>query len=265
MTAQQPFEAYDQTKRKIFRFSRLQLSIASLQTSILQVSNRTVGDSMSTALGSDVRRHLSGRARKMVLPSKHVNQPDATSYSKDDSDSQIESDVFSRMGLEPILHPSCAQNRATSPFPCDSFSTPSIKKPSSMKQDAMFLRTDCILPEGMGLVQRRFGEKWMSVENVTSATLDARVRSAGWHFMWLQTAHSRLGIGRTAESATSKAVALALKQTEGRFNAAELGVVKVRRYPGFHVARATLHTRQIQQHASLGLVDEMVFRQLPSQ
>ena len=261
MTAQQPFEAYDQTNCKIFRFSRLQLSIASLQTSILQVSNRTVGDSMSAALGSDVRSHLSGRAKKMVLPSKHVNQPDATSYSKDDSDSQIESDVFSRMGLEPILHPSCAQNRATSPFPCDSFSTPSIKKPSSMKQDAIFLRTDCILPEAMGLVQRGFGEKWMSVENVTSATLDARVRSAGWHFMCLHTAHSRVGMGRTADSATSKAIALALKQTERRFNAAELGLVKVRRYPGFHVARATLHTRQIQQHASLGLVDEMVFRQ----
>jgi hypothetical protein len=82
--------------------------------------------------------------------------------------------------------------------------------------------------------------------------------------MFLQTAHSRVGIGRTAESATSKALALALKQTEGRFNAAELGLIKVTRYLGFHVARATLHTRQIQQHASLGLVDEMVLRPLPA-
>jgi hypothetical protein len=117
----------------------------------------------------------------------------------------------------------------------------------------------------MELIQTRFDEKWMSVENANAATLDARVRSAGWHFMFLQTAHSRVGIGRTAESATSKAMALALKQTEGRFNAAELGLVKVTRYPGFHVARATLHTRQIQQSPSLGLVDEMVFCQLPAQ
>jgi hypothetical protein len=107
----------------------------------------------------------------------------------------------------------------------------------------MFLRTGCILPGGMELTQRRFGEKWMSVENATAATLDALVRNAGWHFMCLQTAHSRLGIGRTAESATSKAMALALNQTEGRFNAAELGLLKVKRYLGFHVARATLHTR----------------------
>jgi hypothetical protein len=117
----------------------------------------------------------------------------------------------------------------------------------------------------MELIQTRFDEKWMSVENATAATLDARIRNAGWHFMFLHTAHSRLGIGRTAESATSKAMALALKRTESRFNAAELGLVKITRYPGFHVARATLHTRQIQQSASLGLVDEMVLRELPAQ
>ena len=102
-----------------------------------------------------------------------------------------------------------------------------------MQLSAMFLRTGCILPDGMELIQTRFDEKWMSVENATAATLDARIRNAGWHFMFLQTAHSRLGIGRTAESATSKAMALALKQTEGRFNAAELGLVKVTRSRDF--------------------------------
>jgi len=129
----------------------------------------------------------------------------------------------------------------------------------------MLLRTGCILPAGMELVQTRFDEKWLSVENATAATLDAQVRSMGWHFMFLQTAHSRVGVGRTAELATSKAMVRALKQTEDRFNAAELGLVKVTRYPGFHIARATLHTRQIQQSASLGLVDEMILRQLQAQ
>jgi hypothetical protein len=130
---------------------------------------------------------------------------------------------------------------------------------------AMFLRTGCILPAGMELVQTRFDEKWLSVENATAATLDAQVRSMGWHFMFLQSAHSRVGVERTAELATSKAMVRALKQTEDRFNAAELGLVKVTRYPGFHIARATLHTRQIQQSASLGLVDEMILRQLQAQ
>jgi hypothetical protein len=129
---------------------------------------------------------------------------------------------------------------------------------------AMFLRAGCILPPGMELIQTRFDQKWMLIENATAATLDARIRNAGWHFMFLQTAHSRHGIGRTAESATSKAMALALEQTDGRFNAAELGLVKVTKYLVFHVARATLHTRQIQQSVSLRLVDEMVLRQLPA-
>jgi hypothetical protein len=133
-----------------------------------------------------------------------------------------------------------------------------------MKLSAIFLRTGCALPAGLELTQRRFSEKWMSVENATAATLDVRIRNAGWHFMFLHAAHSRVGIGRTAESATIKAMTLALGQTEGRFNAAELGVVKVSRYPGFHVARATIHTRQIQQQASLGVVDEMVLRQFPT-
>jgi hypothetical protein len=133
-----------------------------------------------------------------------------------------------------------------------------------VKLSAMFLRRDCVLPEEMELIQSRFGEKWMSVVNATAATLDIQIRNAGWHFMYLQTAHSRVYIGRTAESPTSKAMVLALKQTEGRFNAAELGLVKVTRYPGCYVATATLHTRQIQQHASLGLADEMVLRQLPA-
>ena len=134
-----------------------------------------------------------------------------------------------------------------------------------MQLSAMFLRAGCILPPGMELIQTRFDQKWMLIENATAATLDARIRNAGWHFMFLQTAHSRHGIGRTAESATSKAMALALEQTDSRFNAAELGLVKVTKYLVFHVARATLHSRQIQQGASLGLVDEMVLRQLPAQ
>ena len=133
-----------------------------------------------------------------------------------------------------------------------------------MQLSAMFLRAGCILPPGMELIQTRFDQKWMLIENATAATLDARIRNAGWHFMFLQTAHSRHGIGRTAESATSKAMALALEQTDSRFNAAELGLVKVTKYLGFHVARATLHTRQIQQSVSLRLVDEMVLRQLPA-
>jgi hypothetical protein len=126
----------------------------------------------------------------------------------------------------------------------------------------MFLRTECVLPDGLNLGQKQFCKTWMSVEDSTSVVLDKRVRNAGWHFMWLEDACSRSGVGRTATSAIDKAIAGALKQIQGRFNAAELDSIKVSKYPGFRVARITLHARHIQQQASLGLIDEMTIRQL---
>ena len=126
----------------------------------------------------------------------------------------------------------------------------------------MFLRKGCILPDGFTLRQERFSETWMSIEDMTSAVLDERVRNAGWHFMWLEDACSSGGVGRTAASAIEKAIGSALAQIKGRFNVAELDSIRVSRYPGFQIARITLHTRHIQQQASLGLIDEMTIRQL---
>ena len=121
----------------------------------------------------------------------------------------------------------------------------------------MFLRTGCTLPDGIDLVQEQFCEKWMSVADTMAAALDVDIRNAGWHFMWLEGTYSRLGAGRTVESAIGKAVALALNQVNGRFNAAELDSINVRKYPGFLVAKVTLHARHIQQAASLGPVQEI--------
>ena len=69
-------------------------------------------------------------------------------------------------------------------------------------------------------------------------------------------------VGRTATSAIDKAIASALDRIKDRFNAAELESVSVSKYLGFRVAKITLYARQIQQQASLSLVDEMTIRQL---
>jgi hypothetical protein len=134
-----------------------------------------------------------------------------------------------------------------------------------MKQYAIFLRTRCLLPSGLGLIQKQFCELWMSVEDTTASALDTKVRNAGWHFMWLMEAYSCLGIGRTAESARRRAIILALSKVKQRFNAAELGLVKFTKYPGFQVARIILHTRQIQQQASLSVIEEISpLRKIPA-
>jgi hypothetical protein len=129
----------------------------------------------------------------------------------------------------------------------------------------MFLRTECVLPGGLDLTQKQFCKAWMSVEDTTSTVLDQKVRNAGWHFMWLEGACSRFSFGRTATSAIDKAVAGALGKIQGRFNAAELVSTKVSKYPGFQIARITLHTRHIQQQAFLSLIDELTIRQFATQ
>jgi len=91
----------------------------------------------------------------------------------------------------------------------------------------------------------------MSVEDTTAAALDIKLRSA----------HSCVGIGRTAESACSNAIVLALKKVQQQFDAAELSLLKIIKYPGFRLPGFILQTLQIQQHASLGLVDEMTLRE----
>lgn len=130
-----------------------------------------------------------------------------------------------------------------------------------LRPPAVLLRVGCTLPNGLHLKQQRFDDDWVSIENAAPAQLDVAVREAGWHFMWLESSCSRLGCGRTEEAASHRAIRRALAQTEARFNAAELGVVQVTRYLGLRVAKATLHSRHIQQRASLGLIDELSNRQ----
>ncbi len=76
-------------------------------------------------------------------------------------------------------------------------------------------------------------------------------------------AYSCLAFGRTAESARRRAITLALTKVKMSFNAAELGLVRFTKYPGFQVAKIILHTRQIQQHASLGLDEAIDPREIP--
>jgi hypothetical protein len=119
-----------------------------------------------------------------------------------------------------------------------------------------------MLPDGLNLAPAQFCKTWMSIEDTTSAVLDEKVRAAGWHFMWLADTCSYTGVGRMVTSAVNEAIAGALKRIQGRFNAAELDSIKISKYPGFQVAKITLHARHIQQQTSLSLIGETTIRQL---
>jgi hypothetical protein len=120
-----------------------------------------------------------------------------------------------------------------------------------MKLHTVFLRSGCILPDELAHRQRPIGEEWSSVEDIPALVFDSMIRRAGWHFMWLQDACCRKGIGLTEEVATRRALLRALKGVSKRFNAAELDSVQIEQYPGFQIANVTVQTLQIQRHASL--------------
>ena len=80
--------------------------------------------------------------------------------------------------------------------------------------------------------------------------------------MWIESACTSVGYGRTDEAAVTRAITRALAATREKFNAAELSVVRVSRYFGLHIAKATLYSRHIQQSSTLGLLDGAPVRQL---
>jgi hypothetical protein len=131
-----------------------------------------------------------------------------------------------------------------------------------VKPHVMFLRNACLLPDALDLAPKHFSEAWMSVEETTSAALDVKVRSAGWNFIWLKDVCSRIGVAHTETVAVTKAIDRALKTIKRGFNAAEFDSLRVLRFPGFRVAKVTLHARQIQQDPLLSLSREKTIRQL---
>lgn len=113
-----------------------------------------------------------------------------------------------------------------------------------MKITTMFLRNGCTLPSQFALRQKPFSRGWAEAMGTASAELDARIRRAGWHFMWLADSYSSQAFGRTAETAIHRALARTLPAVRARFNAAELDSVDVRSFAGFHLARVTVNARR---------------------
>jgi len=153
------------------------------------------------------------------------------------------------------------QSHCNSDWDCRRFrrypSARSGGKPASVKQHTLFLGKGCILSDGLDLPQEPFSEGWTEATETTTSELDARIRSAGWHFVWIEDSHSSRGLGRTPETAIHRGLVRALKEVKGRFNAAEVGPLHIARYPGFRMASVTLHTRQIQMQTSLDRADRM--------
>lgn len=133
-----------------------------------------------------------------------------------------------------------------------------------MKLHSVFLRSGCILPDGLDLLTERVGENWTIVEEITAPVLDTMIRRMGWHFQWVLRPCSRRGFGLTEESAVQRALARALKGVAGRFNAAELIAVQTTKYLGLHIASVALQPRLIQQYTWLDFPDKRYPQAVPA-
>lgn len=122
---------------------------------------------------------------------------------------------------------------------------------------SVFLRKECILPDSVELRQESISDNWAIVGKLTATAFDRMIRQAGWRFMCLQNPYSRTGVGQTREEAIHQALNRALKGLTIRFNAAELELIQVSRFPLFHVATVTLQPRHIQQECTLPVEEDI--------
>jgi hypothetical protein len=126
----------------------------------------------------------------------------------------------------------------------------------------VFLRNGCILPDQFDVRQEPFSEGWTETVGPLVNELDARIRSVGWHFMWMTDSHSSRGFGKTPETAIHCALVAAFKAVNVRFNAAELVSIQTTHFLGLQTARVTLDTRHIQKQASLESAAEIRLKQV---
>lgn len=87
--------------------------------------------------------------------------------------------------------------------------------------------------------------------DASAPEVDAEIRKAGWHFMWITASHTARGLGRTPEIALHRALVRALGKVRGRFNAAEAGAFHMASFLGLRMATITIQARHIQKQATL--------------
>jgi hypothetical protein len=133
-----------------------------------------------------------------------------------------------------------------------------------MKLHSVFLREGCVLPEQSDLRQVPFCNGWTEANGTLVTQLDFGIRGAGWHFMWIAGSHSSRGVARSEEEAIHRALVRALTKVKERFNAAELGSLKITNCLGFKMAKVTIHARNIQKQNSLDRAEESLLQQLPA-
>jgi hypothetical protein len=101
----------------------------------------------------------------------------------------------------------------------------------------VLLRERVALPDHFKLVTEEYREGWDLVLSEDAHWLDKKIRRCRWHFMRIAEESLKSGVGQTPQEAIASALKLALRCINGRFNAAEVGHIKLKVYPWFVLAK----------------------------
>ncbi|MGA2167561.1 MAG: hypothetical protein ABSG62_05075 [Terracidiphilus sp.] len=182
---------------------------------------------MSLIKKVDVKKHLAARP---------LSQPDATGFSEIEpagtganASDFIEDFSPEHSSSSGVCHCDCDWRRIW-----QYSSAQRGGKRTSVKEHTLFLRQGCILPDQFDLRSRAvfkgrrrrpgcWRQMWM------------RVRSTGWHFVWIEDWHSFRGLGRTPRTAIHRALIGALKEVKGA-SMAPLSSIRMVRYSGLRMA-----------------------------
>lgn len=121
---------------------------------------------------------------------------------------------------------------------------------------AVLLRERVALPDHLKLVTEEFREGWDFVRSGDVHWLDKKIRRCGWHFIRSAEGSSKSGIGQTPQEAIASALKSTLRCVSGRFNAAEVGHIKLKEYQWFVFATVRVYPYQIQKSAILSVSDK---------
>jgi len=127
----------------------------------------------------------------------------------------------------------------------------------------VLLRERVALPDHFKLVTEEFREGWYFVRSGDAHWLDKKIRRFGWHFIRIAEGSLKSGVGPTPQEAIASALKLALRCVSGRFNAAEVGHIELKKYPWFVLATVRVYPYQIQKSAILSVSDEPASSWMP--
>jgi len=120
----------------------------------------------------------------------------------------------------------------------------------------VLVREQIELPVGFKLATEEFREGWNFVRSSDAKRLKKKIHTQGWNFIKIADGALRSGVGDTSQEAIASALKLALRNVNGRFNAAEVKHIELTHYPWFFLARVKVNSYRVQQGAMLQAMDQ---------